>query len=95
MTNAWPTVILGLLVVLVALPIISYLVEALRPAPTTPAQLKWDSQIPIRYVEVDGIGPPGVETEFMVFLDPYHIRFSTRRRGVRLPAARLAKFLFS
>ena len=55
MTNAWPTVILGLLVVLVALPIISYLVEALRPAPTTPTQLKWDSQIPIRYVEVDGI----------------------------------------
>ena len=55
MTNAWPTVILGLLVVLVALPIISYLVEALRPAPTRPTQLKWDSQIPIRYVEVDGI----------------------------------------
>ncbi len=55
MTDTWTLVIAGLVVILVAPVFISYLVEALRPAPSTPTQLKWDSQIPIRYVEVDGI----------------------------------------
>jgi len=41
--------------VLVAPVLISYMVEALRSAPTPPERLAWAPDIPIRYVEVDGM----------------------------------------
>src|SRR6516225_3671498 len=34
--------------------LLSHVMEALRPVPKTSATLRWASQIPIRYVEVDG-----------------------------------------
>jgi len=49
--------------------LISFLVEALRPAPPVPGQFAWAPAIPIRYLEVDGVrlrytttgkGPPPV-----------------------------------
>jgi pimeloyl-ACP methyl ester carboxylesterase len=39
---------------LVGLVLVSYLVEALRPSPSTPERLAWAPEIPIQYVEVDG-----------------------------------------
>ncbi len=45
-------IVAGLLVVPVGL---SYLVEGLRSAPTPPAALTWAPEIPIRYVNVDGV----------------------------------------
>ena len=55
MANMWTLIIAGLAVILVAPVLFSYLIEALRSVPSTPTQLKWDPQIPIRYVEVNGI----------------------------------------
>jgi len=45
-------IVASLLVVPVGL---SYLVEGLRSAPTPPATLSWAPEIPIRYVNVDGV----------------------------------------
>ena len=48
-------VLIGLLASLVALLVISYIVEALRPAPKRPESLAWAPNIPIEYVEIGGI----------------------------------------
>jgi pimeloyl-ACP methyl ester carboxylesterase len=40
--------------VLVALVLISYVIEALRSAPEPPQHLAWAPDIPVRYVDVDG-----------------------------------------
>lgn len=45
-------IIVSLLIVLVGL---SYVVEGLRSAPATPTRLTWAPEIPIRYVNVDGM----------------------------------------
>lgn len=55
MTNMWTMIIAGLVVILVTPLFLSYLVEVLRSVPSTPTQLKWDPQIPIRHIEVNGI----------------------------------------
>lgn len=39
----------------ISLPVVSMLVEALRPSPSTPKQLRWAPDIPIRYVEIKGV----------------------------------------
>jgi pimeloyl-ACP methyl ester carboxylesterase len=44
-----------LIAVGIGLPVISLLVEALRRSPSPPTQLRWAPDIPIRYVEADGI----------------------------------------
>lgn len=44
-----------LIAVGVALPLISLAVEAWRPSPSPPAQLRWAPEIPIQYVEVNGL----------------------------------------
>lgn len=50
------TIVMGSLLALFGLPVlVSYLVEALRRAPAAPTRLSWASEIPIRYVKVDGI----------------------------------------
>ena len=51
-----PVEILGAtLISLVAVAVISLVVEALRPLPKPPERLPWAPGIPIRYVEVEGI----------------------------------------
>jgi pimeloyl-ACP methyl ester carboxylesterase len=45
-------IVAGLLVVPVSL---SYVVEGLRSAPTPPATLAWAPEVPIKYVNVDGV----------------------------------------
>jgi pimeloyl-ACP methyl ester carboxylesterase len=48
--------VLSILIVAgVGLPVISLAVEALRRSPSPPAQLRWAPDIPIQYVEVNGI----------------------------------------
>ncbi len=44
-------IILGLVGVVA----VSYLIEALRPSPTPPERLAWAPEIPIQYVEVNGV----------------------------------------
>jgi pimeloyl-ACP methyl ester carboxylesterase len=39
---------------LVALVLVSYLIERLRPSPTPPERLSWAAEVPIQYVEVNG-----------------------------------------
>lgn len=39
----------------VGLPVISLAVEALRPSPSPPKQLRWAPDIPIQYAEVNGL----------------------------------------
>jgi pimeloyl-ACP methyl ester carboxylesterase len=46
-------IVIGL-VGLAALPLISYLVEALRSPPTAPQRLGWAPEIPVQWIEVDG-----------------------------------------
>jgi pimeloyl-ACP methyl ester carboxylesterase len=36
--------------------LVSHLVEALRPSPNTPAELRWAPEIPIRYADAAGVG---------------------------------------
>ncbi len=55
MTETWAVILAGLMLALVGTVLLSYLIEAFRAAPETPTQLEWDPQIPIRYVEVNGI----------------------------------------
>jgi len=40
---------------LAALVLVSYLVEAARPAPRPPEQLPWAPEIPVRYLDLDGV----------------------------------------
>jgi pimeloyl-ACP methyl ester carboxylesterase len=49
------TVAVIALACLVALVLISYLVEALRPVPTAPANLRWAPDIDVAYVDLGGI----------------------------------------
>lgn len=44
-----------LIAAVVGLPVISLAVEALRPIPSTPTQLRWEPDIPIHYAEVNGL----------------------------------------
>ena len=69
MSDTWITATVILVIILVAPVLLSYVVEALRRAPSAPTRLQWDPEIPIRYAEVDGIklryitigeGPPMV-----------------------------------
>jgi pimeloyl-ACP methyl ester carboxylesterase len=46
--------LLGIVLGLMGLVLVSYLIERLRPAPTTPERLAWAPEIPIQYVEVNG-----------------------------------------
>jgi pimeloyl-ACP methyl ester carboxylesterase len=39
----------------IGLPLLSFIVEALRPAPSIPTQLRWSPDLPIQYVEVNGL----------------------------------------
>jgi len=55
MSNSW-TLVMVSLVGLVGVPVLlSYVVEALRRAPAAPTRLSWAPEIPIRYVEINGI----------------------------------------
>jgi pimeloyl-ACP methyl ester carboxylesterase len=49
---SWVGIAVAALIVTV---LVSYLVEALRRQPTPPAQLAWAPELPIRFVEVDGV----------------------------------------
>lgn len=55
MTDAWLMTIAVFVAVLLVLPTLSHVAEALRSAPEVPTRLEWGPQIPIRYVEVSGI----------------------------------------
>jgi pimeloyl-ACP methyl ester carboxylesterase len=48
------TTLLWIVLGLVGLVLVSYLIEAFRPAPSTPERLAWAPEIPIQYVEVNG-----------------------------------------
>jgi pimeloyl-ACP methyl ester carboxylesterase len=48
----WVAVLLGVPVAIVAL---SYLVEALRPQPIAPLHPSWAPDVPVRYLDVDGL----------------------------------------
>jgi pimeloyl-ACP methyl ester carboxylesterase len=48
-------VVLATAGVVVGLPLLSLAVEALRPAPAEPRQLRWAPDVPIRHVDVDGV----------------------------------------
>ncbi len=48
-------VIVSLVSLLVGLVLVSYLVEAFRSAPVPPNRLGWAPEIPIKYVNVDGV----------------------------------------
>lgn len=69
MNNPWIIAIVVFFSVLILPVLLSYAVESLRSAPDAPTRLGWDPQIPIRFVDVDGIrlryittgqGPPMV-----------------------------------
>ncbi|RNJ48851.1 alpha/beta fold hydrolase [Methylocystis hirsuta] len=47
--------LVGFVVVAAAIVLLSFLVEAMRPVPTTPERLSWAPDIPIRYVSVNGV----------------------------------------
>lgn len=49
------TTVVLVLGILVAVVLVSYLVESLRPKPTPPERLEWAPAIPIQYVTVDGV----------------------------------------
>jgi hypothetical protein len=56
MSDSW-LLVGGIFIALLFAPVFfSYLMEALRSEPSTPTQLKWNPQVPIRYVEVNGQG---------------------------------------
>ena len=55
MGRRWTTVAV-ILVSLLVVPVgLSYVVEGLRSVPSTPTRLGWAPEIPIRYVNVDGV----------------------------------------
>ena len=47
--------VLTLIAVSVTVVLVSYVVEALRRSPLAPQQLRWAPDVPLRYLEVDGI----------------------------------------
>jgi len=51
-TSVWIIIILALVFGPV---LVSYIVEALRPKPEEPSKLSWDTDIPIEYVDVNGV----------------------------------------
>jgi len=51
-TSVWIIIILALVFGPV---LVSYIVEALRPKPEAPSKLSWDKDIPIEYVDVNGV----------------------------------------
>ena len=51
-TSGWVIIILALVISPV---LVSYIVEALRPKPREPSKLSWDKDIPIEYVDVNGV----------------------------------------
>jgi pimeloyl-ACP methyl ester carboxylesterase len=53
MSMSW--ILIAILTFLVALVVVSYIVEALRPAPKRPEILVWAPSIPIEYVDLGGI----------------------------------------
>ncbi len=53
--NAIPRTLLVFMAAGVGLPVISLVIEALRPSPATPKQLRWAPDIPIRYADVRGL----------------------------------------
>ncbi|MEE8264093.1 MAG: alpha/beta fold hydrolase, partial [Gammaproteobacteria bacterium] len=55
MSNMWAIIFIGLLVFLVVFVAVSYLVEAMRTAPSTPTTLQWGPEIPIQYADVNGV----------------------------------------
>ena len=55
MGRRW-TMVAVILVSLLVVPVgLSYVVEGLRSTPTPPATLSWEPEIPIRYLNVDGV----------------------------------------
>src|SRR5882724_4958078 len=52
MSLSW--VLIAVVTSLVAVVAVSYIVEALRPAPTRPEKLAWAPSIPIEYVDLAG-----------------------------------------
>jgi pimeloyl-ACP methyl ester carboxylesterase len=53
MDMSW--ILIAVLTVLVAMVVLSYIVEALRSAPKRPETLVWAPRIPIEYVDLDGM----------------------------------------
>lgn len=53
MDMSW--ILIAVLTVLVAMVVLSYIVEALRSAPKRPETLVWAHRIPIEYVDLDGM----------------------------------------
>jgi hypothetical protein len=51
MSMSW--ILIAVLTFLVALVVVSYIVEALRPAPKRPEILVWAPSLPIEYVDLD------------------------------------------
>jgi pimeloyl-ACP methyl ester carboxylesterase len=47
--------LMWILLGLVGVVAVSYLIEALRPSPTPPERLAWAPEIPIQYVEINGV----------------------------------------
>lgn len=54
MLNTVIPVLLALVIAGIGLPLVSLLVEAMRPGPATPKQLRWAPNIPIQYIDVNG-----------------------------------------
>jgi len=48
-------ILIGAFISLIALVVISYVVEALRPAPKPPQTLAWAPAIPVQYVNIGGV----------------------------------------
>lgn len=55
MSNIVTFALVGLVAVAAAIVLVSFLVEALRPVPPTPARIFWVPDIPIQYVSVNGV----------------------------------------
>jgi hypothetical protein len=56
MRRRWKMVIVSLVTLLLVVPVgLSYVVEGLRSAPVAPTRLSWAPEIPIRYVNVNGV----------------------------------------
>jgi pimeloyl-ACP methyl ester carboxylesterase len=48
-------ILLILIAIGIGLPLLSFIVEALRPAPSIPTKLRWAPDLPIQYVEINGL----------------------------------------
>src|SRR3990172_7331672 len=55
MRNRWKVLVASLAGLFVVPVLVSYVVEGLRSAPAAPATLTWAPDIPIRYVNVNGV----------------------------------------